>query len=75
MQDDDGFILFESRAIGRYVATKYSNQGISLIPTDLKANAKFEQGASIETADFDPSASSFAFEKVFKKYVRKFYSI
>jgi glutathione S-transferase len=67
-QDDDGFILFESRAICRYIEAKYPKQGISLIPTELKANARFEQAASIETADFEPSASGIGWEKAYKPY-------
>lgn len=66
-QDDDGFILYESRAIARYIATKYASQGPALIPTDLKANALFEQAASVETANFYPSAIGLAKELIFKK--------
>ncbi|KAF8711471.1 hypothetical protein AX14_013276 [Amanita brunnescens Koide BX004] len=66
--DDDGFILYESRAISRYIATKYADQGTPLIPTDPKANALFEQAASIEASNFDPSASRIAWEKVCKHF-------
>ncbi|EIN03543.1 glutathione S-transferase [Punctularia strigosozonata HHB-11173 SS5] len=62
--DDDGFILFESRAICRYLALKYGKG--KLIPSDLPALAKFEQAASIETSNFDAFASVIAAEKVFK---------
>lgn len=65
-QDDDGFILYESRAICRYIAAKYSERG--LIPTEPKANAIFEQAASVELTNFDPSASLIAIE-LFKQYV------
>jgi glutathione S-transferase len=43
--DDDGFILFESRAIAKYIAKKYAGQGTSLIPAedDLKAYGLFER--------------------------------
>ncbi|KAM6494380.1 putative glutathione S-transferase [Amanita muscaria] len=61
--DDDGFILYESRAISRYIATKYANQGTKLIPTNLKENAVFEQAASTETANFDAFASPLVGER------------
>ncbi|KAI5984874.1 glutathione S-transferase [Pisolithus albus] len=65
--DDDGFVLYESRAIARYLIKKYPNQGTQgLIPTDPKEEALFEQAASIEAFNFNPFASGIAFEKVFK---------
>jgi len=69
--DDDGFILFESRAIGRYIEAKYPNQGTKLIPTEIKANAKFEQAASIELSNFDPLASGIGVEKALKPSLGK----
>ncbi|KAF9001511.1 glutathione S-transferase [Cyathus striatus] len=66
--DDDGFIVYESRAIARYIATKYASQGTpELIPLDLKKQALFEQAASVETSNFDPYASQAVSESVFKK--------
>jgi glutathione S-transferase len=65
--------LFESRAITRYICAKYPNQGDNLIPTDLKANALFEQASSIEITNFDPSASKAVAEKIFKQYVIVFF--
>ncbi|KAG6370791.1 glutathione S-transferase [Boletus reticuloceps] len=64
--DDDGLILFESRAIARYIATKYASQGDALIPTDLKKLALFERAASIEAFNYDPYVSGLAWELKFK---------
>ena len=63
--EDDGYELYESRAIGRYLAAKH---GSTLIPgpTDLKKVGKFEQAASIEQANFDFHAYSIAIERVFR---------
>ncbi|KAF9446472.1 glutathione S-transferase [Macrolepiota fuliginosa MF-IS2] len=51
--DDDGFILYESRAIARYLEEKHPNQGTKLIPSDPKKRALFDQAASIEAFNFD----------------------
>ncbi len=70
--DDDGFVLFESRAICRYVALKYGGVGVGkLIPdtADLVETALFEQAASIELSNFDPAVSGLAHENIFKKFV------
>jgi glutathione S-transferase len=66
LQDDDGFILYESRAITRYLATKYADQGTKLIPTGVKECALYEQAASTEVSNFDPAASGITYEKIFK---------
>ncbi|EFC37458.1 predicted protein [Naegleria gruberi] len=64
--EDDGFLIYESRAICRYLEAKHKSKGTELIPTELKALGLFEQGASIETAYFDSNASGLVFEKLFK---------
>ncbi|KAI0048491.1 glutathione S-transferase [Auriscalpium vulgare] len=65
IQDEDGFELYESRAICRYIATLESAKDTTLVPKGRKANALFEQAMSIEQNNFDPLASAIAKEKVF----------
>ncbi|KAG6810055.1 hypothetical protein H0H87_011358 [Tephrocybe sp. NHM501043] len=69
--DDDGFIVYESRAICRYIATKYADQGTKLIPTDLKGLAIFEQALSVEQAHFNPSAEGAISENIYKPFFGK----
>ncbi|KAF9238098.1 glutathione S-transferase [Melanogaster broomeanus] len=67
--DDDGFTLYESRAICRYLIKKYPNQGtLGLIPTDPQAEALFEQASSIEYTNFATSVGPLMGEKVFKLF-------
>ncbi len=66
--DDDGFIVYESHAIARYLALKYGGVG-KVIPDPLKDAQKyalFEQAASVELSNFDPSAAELAYENIFK---------
>ena len=65
-QDDDGFLLYESRAICYYIAAKYPNQGTPLLPTELKANALFQQAASVEIYHFTNNILNAA-EEMYKK--------
>ena len=62
--DDDGFELFESRAMCRYINQKAHG---SLMPSDAKDAAKVEQWISIETSELTPSAMKFVYDEVFKR--------
>ena len=79
MLQDGDFTIYESRAIARYIALKYADQGTpGLIPspTDFEAWGRFEEAASIEQNNFDPFASGISAEKVFKPSVlRKYYLV
>lgn len=64
-------IPIESRAIGRYIAAKYANQGTpNLLPDhqDFQAVGIFEKACSLEYVQFNPAAEGLATELVFKKY-------
>jgi glutathione S-transferase len=56
-QVDDDLILFESRAIARYIALK---AGSPLVPIEAHAVARFEQAVSTEAFNFDPYTSGIA---------------
>lgn len=62
--DDDGFEMFESRAICRYLDQKL---GGKLQPSDAKARAKMEQWISVETSEFTPHAMKFIYQHVFQR--------
>jgi glutathione S-transferase len=71
-QDDDGVIIFESRAISRYIEAKYASKGprLALPPSgDLATYARFEQACSIEQANFETLAAAAAAELIFNSCV------
>lgn len=54
-QDDDGFILYESRAISRYIASKAPASNLLPPPSaSIQERALFEQAVFVETSNFHP---------------------
>ncbi|CAN6864528.1 unnamed protein product [Brassica oleracea] len=51
--EDGDFKLFESRAIARYYATKYSDQGTNLLGKSLEHRAIVDQWADVEVDYFN----------------------
>jgi glutathione S-transferase len=62
--NDEGFALYESRAMARYIDEK---SGGSLTPKGLRARAVMEQWISVETSNFAPHAMKFIYHSVFKR--------
>ena len=52
-QDDDGFIVYESKAICYYIALKYPDKGTPLLPTGVKADALYQQAVFTQVPHFD----------------------
>jgi glutathione S-transferase len=62
--DDDGFALYESRAMCRYINEKARG---ALVPSDLRERARMEQWISVETSNFTPHAMKFIYLHVFHR--------
>lgn len=60
--EDDGFSMYESRAICRYINEKRKG---NLVPADIQGRARMEQWISIETSNFTPHAMKFVYHHVF----------
>jgi len=60
--DDDGFILYESKAISYYIASKYADQGTPLLPTGLEAKALYQQAVFAQISHIDEHARKAAVE-------------
>jgi glutathione S-transferase len=60
--DDDGFLLYESRAIIRYLDQKLS--GSSLTPSDPKARALMDQWISVENSYFSPHVMTIVHQRL-----------
>jgi glutathione S-transferase len=56
--EDEGFVLYESHAMLRYLDAK---AGGRLLPSDLQKRARVDQWMSIESANFAPYAMKFVY--------------
>jgi glutathione S-transferase len=63
--EDNGFMVYESRAICRYLDEVLP--GEKVLPHDPKARAAVEQWISVETSNFTPTAMTIIVETVFSK--------
>src|ERR1700735_2670538 len=61
----DGFTLYESRAISKFLAAQF---GLPYVPSpsDLKARALFDQAEGVEVSHFSPSADMISYERFAK---------
>src|ERR1043165_5291710 len=66
---DDGFTIYESRAICRYLIAKYQGTKNStiLIPSDVHKAALANQFLSVEESYFDPPGGKLYFEVAIRK--------
>jgi glutathione S-transferase len=62
--EEDGFVLFESRAICRYVSAKAND---ALTPVTLRDRALMDQWSSVEQSNVSPHAMKFIYHYVFKR--------
>ncbi|HYP97604.1 MAG TPA: glutathione S-transferase N-terminal domain-containing protein [Polyangiaceae bacterium] len=62
--DDDGFEMYESRAMARYIDGK---AGAPLTPKEAQARALMEEWISIETSNYSGHAMKFIYHSVFKR--------
>ncbi|KAF7326268.1 Glutathione S-transferase [Mycena kentingensis (nom. inval.)] len=72
--DDDGFILYETRAILRYIENKFPARGIALAPgaaATVEEKALFDRGLSVEHANFFPAVFKVMNEAVLKPHYGK----
>jgi glutathione S-transferase len=67
--DDDGFVLYESRAIITYLDEKLS--GPSLVPADVKDRARMNQWLSVEYSYVSGTAMKIVMQMMFGKMMGK----
>ena len=62
--EDDGFTMYESRAMARYVNDK---AGGKLVPADVRARAMMDQWINVEQSYFTPPTMKFVFKHIFQR--------
>lgn len=67
--DDDGFVLWESGAILRYLASKHPERG--LVPSDARAAARVDQWLLWWTAHAEAALYALVVEKIIKPFLGK----
>jgi glutathione S-transferase len=65
--DDDGFVLYEARAINRYLDRKLA--GPSLTPSGDREAARLDQWINVADAYFTPHAHPLIVEALFRRYL------
>jgi len=65
--DDDGFVLYESRAINAYLDAKLT--GPALVPADARSRARMDQWINVADAYFIPFAHQLIVERLFRRYL------
>ena len=65
--DDDGFVLYETRAINRYIDKKLG--GTALEPHDARGGALLDQWINIADSYFIPHAHPLIVETLFRRYL------
>nr|UHY14115.1 glutathione-S transferase [Closterium ehrenbergii] len=69
--EDDGHYLFESRAIMRYIAEKYADQGPNLLGKDLMERALVNQWVDVEGHSYSQQVIPIIVQCVFRAYLKR----
>jgi glutathione S-transferase len=65
--EDDGFVLYEARAINEYIDRKV--RPAKLVPDDVRDLARMHQWTNVADAYFVPHAGPFVVENLFRRYL------
>jgi glutathione S-transferase len=66
LEDDDGFVLYESRAILRYIDARYPDP--PLAPAGSRESARMNQWLSVDQSYVAPHLRTLAIERIIKKH-------